>query len=97
MTTIWTLLCGVALGCSALILIANWTIAVRFFLDSSQRSSLIPLVGGVLGAAALGMGPWDSVRRLWWIAPALDWGSGLGLMASPLLYLIHKKRSSRAD
>lgn len=78
---------------SIIILCANWWIVIRSEIDPSYSASMILLVGGLAGAAALLICPSHDVHFYWWIPLLLDWGSGLGVLSAPIFYLRHRIRS----
>jgi len=65
----------IALG--GYISIGQWIFAIHAFFHPEQKhGSWIPLVGGLMLCAGLATFPGsETVRRLWWIAFFLDWGS----------------------
>jgi hypothetical protein len=50
--------------------------------------SVIPLIGGIVGAAGLGMSPEPSLARFWWIPLLLDYGSAPSL----LVWMVARRR-----
>jgi len=82
---------------AALAIVANWTIVVRSAASRSYSASLVPVVGGAAGTVALILWPHHDLAGYWWIPLALDWGSGLGLVAAPFFYLRYRRRKMRDE
>jgi hypothetical protein len=76
---------------SALICSGNLWISVRWYIWK-KRESLIPFLGGVLGAVGLALLPVDPVSRYWWLPPLVDPGCVLLLVAAAVEYI--RKRGS---
>lgn len=74
---------------------ANWVILVQRF-TRKDGPSWIPLLGGVLGAAALLVQPSPLLRSWWWTFFLIDGGSMAGLLTVPLgLLLARRNRGPR--
>lgn len=75
---------------------ANVLIVIRFFLRH-QRTSLIPIIGGLFGAGGLLIIPLDSVRMWWWVPLLLDVGCAPMMLASATeaALLLRRSRASR--
>lgn len=73
--------CGVLLSISLFAMIANYCYAALWYL-AKRRNSLIPLVGGLTGAAGLLLLPLPELRACWWIPLVMDLGSAPLLAAS---------------
>jgi hypothetical protein len=70
----------------------NWIALVRRFSSRGYAPSWIPLVGGVLGLAALLLAPSLALRRFWWVALVVDGGSIPGLAAT-LGFTLYRRAS----
>jgi hypothetical protein len=53
----------------------NWSVAIRYWF-SKERSSMIPLIGGVLGVIGLIMSHWKYAVALCWLPIVVDIGCG---------------------
>ena len=62
-------------GCLA----TNISVLVRY-LRSGTRSSMIPVLGGIVGAGALVVSPAAELRPFWWLPMLLDPGCALWLV-----------------
>lgn len=67
----------------------NWVIVFRCIRDPEYRSSLIPLVGGAAGCLSLALFPIEHGVPIW-LPFMIDWGSGLGVLTAPFLYLRYR-------
>jgi hypothetical protein len=67
--------------------IANWRVIVRR--KRREGSSIVPVLGGVLGAFALALAPID-LRQFLWLPFILDYGS-IPWLVSTLLVAVSRK------
>lgn len=58
-----------------------WISFRSMFFRGARRESLLPLVGGILGALAIFISPMAHARKYWWIALLTDIGCGPMLFA----------------
>jgi riboflavin transporter FmnP len=79
MILLW-IVSGVLIGLSVLAIVGNLWIAIRWYLFK-KRASMIPFVGGVLGAAGLLLLPVIELRHFWWVPLVADLGCGPMLLA----------------
>jgi hypothetical protein len=71
-----------------------------FWISHIQRRrspSWIPLLGGVLGAAALAILPVPAVHPWWWVPFLIDWGSVPGLLETLVFHLCRWNSGSNVD
>ena len=68
-------------------IIGNWVLLIDAQLFH-RNHSLVPLVGGVAGAIALAICPFDSLRPLWWTPLVFDPGCALLLVACLIAVLV---------
>jgi hypothetical protein len=61
----------------------NWSLLITL-LVRGRAPALIPLVGGLLGVAAILLGPAPALRPYWWLPFLVDAGSLPGLVAAAL-------------
>lgn len=59
--------------------ISLWIVCVNFaivylFRQHGRRGSLVPIIGGVFGAAGCLIAPWPVLNSLWWFPPLIDLG-----------------------
>ena len=76
------LFAGIAIG-------TNWLGVFRYFI-TGQRYSLIPFVGGLMGALALCVCPFEIPRLPWWIPLLADLGCVPLLIATVFDQLIRR-------
>ena len=57
----------------------NWDSAFKMF-KKKEHQSWVPLLGGVSGAIAFVILPWEMLSELWWVPFVLDWGSVPGFL-----------------
>lgn len=82
------------LACGALWLsIVNWLALVRRFTRQSAPS-WIPLVGGLLGAAAVLVEPTGRLARFWWTPFLLDAGSVPGFLTTAVWLAVKRPGST---
>jgi hypothetical protein len=79
----WSIFSVLALV-GGLITLANWGIAVRYYV-SGKHASMFPLIGGLFGAVSFAIVPLDTLSSLWWLPPIVD----IGCAPSVLLYVIY--------
>jgi hypothetical protein len=84
---------SVCLAAASWICLVNAIVVARF-LVSRRRSSMIPLVGSIIGVVALKSMPIHGVGRFWWLPIVLDAGSGIWLVSLAFLG-IHRAWSKR--
>lgn len=68
----------------ALIAIANWTLAIRWWLYK-EKATMIPIIGGVLGCIGLVFFPWKGATAWCWVPLFIDigcFGMVIGLIQS---------------
>lgn len=53
--------------------VMNWRIAIGWFLWR-ERSSSVPLFGGLTAAYGISLFPYYEVGNYWWIPLFVDWG-----------------------
>jgi hypothetical protein len=73
MTTGW-IISAVLIGLFGIIAIGHAFCLIRF-LAGGVAFSVIPLLGGVLGAVGFWMAPAPALRHFWWLPLLLDYGS----------------------
>lgn len=61
---------------SLLVIVANFSIAVRWYVFK-KRASMIPFFGGIAGMIGLLLLPMSEMRPFWWVPLILDLGCGL--------------------
>jgi hypothetical protein len=64
---------SVLLFLSIIVIIGNLTIAMRWYL-SKRGASMIPFIGGIMGAIGLCLMPVSPWNHLWWIPLVIDIG-----------------------
>jgi hypothetical protein len=64
----------------AWIAMSNMAIAVRWYV-LKKRSSMIPIIGGLIGVAGFVISPTRTLNHLWWMPIIADLGCGLMLIA----------------
>jgi len=84
------LLAGIFVWIAAL----NWVALVWQF-TRPRSPSWMPLLGGLVGVAAILLAPLESVRAWWWLAFLLDAGSVPGFAVIGVWHLLHAGRSRR--
>jgi hypothetical protein len=83
---------SIALGLFFLWLAAlNWVALVRR-LSSESRTSWVPVIGGIAGAAAALLEPTGELRPFWWAAFILDAGSLPGLVSTVVILVFRPAR-----
>lgn len=80
MNYLLSLVAVILLGIFAWAAVANVVLAVRYYVHG-QRSSLLPIVGGVLGAVGCLVAPWTFLKAWWWLPPIVDIGCAPMLLA----------------
>lgn len=70
----------ILLGVFAWAAVANVVLGVRYYVHG-KRSTLVPLVGGVLGAIGCLIAPWTILRTWWWLPLLIDIGCAPMLLA----------------
>jgi hypothetical protein len=75
-------------GISLIITCGNASIAIRFWVKRRQ-GSLVPLIGGVCGAVAMLVAPFEQLQRQAWVALVLDLGC-VPLLVMSALALIRR-------
>lgn len=76
---------------SAGIIIDNWRHVVLGMLGRNA-GSWCPLLGGVLGGAAIALWPRHDIGSWWWVALVIDFGSLPGLAWTAWAHLIARDR-----
>lgn len=76
-------LLGACLPLSAL----NWVAIIRRFV-SEVAPSWIPMLAGLVGAAATQLFPCENIQKLWWLAFLVDGGSLPGLVLTVVWHLL---------
>ena len=71
------------------VIVINWRFVWRYYIKG-ETGSLIPIIGGVLGALVV----WNvstnpTVRRLWWIPLVIDCGS-IPLLLMTVLFWVRR-------
>lgn len=61
------------------VIIFNWTIIAMRLFRTKRAPSLGPIVGGIAGAVALLLCPFDPAGNYWWVPIVVDPGCGLML------------------
>jgi len=74
-------------------IVGNVTIVLRWYLFR-KRSSLIPVVGGLLGAVGLAVNPCPSLSRWWWVPLLVDPGFALLLTCTAIDQLLFRGRGN---
>jgi hypothetical protein len=69
--TVWVLMVLV----SGYVILCNGWIAMAGLVTRRNQPSLVPIVGGLVGAAAFAWAPWERINRLWWLPLVVDLGS----------------------
>jgi hypothetical protein len=91
MTNGW-LLPGAMMLVFGLIALGHGFCLVRYLL-SRKSFSVVPFIGGILGAIGLAMAPEPSLSRFWWIPLLVDYGSAPSLLVW-IAVLVRKRRST---
>lgn len=76
---------------SAAIIIDNWRRAIRGAIGLPS-GSWSPLLGGVLGAAAIALWPRHDIGSWWWVPLVIDFGSLPGLAWTAWWLLVRRER-----
>lgn len=63
----------------ALVILANWHIAARYWLRR-KRGTMVPLFGGLLAAVGMMFSAWEVVSAWAWLAPVFDLGVWMVLL-----------------
>jgi hypothetical protein len=88
---VFRMVLAATLGLVSIVIIAgNW----RAFVRRMQRKSIswVPLVGGVVGAAALLIAPSDALHAWWWLPLLFDWGSIPGITHALVMLALRRPR-----
>ncbi len=79
-------------ACAGLLLV--WVVAgasnaliVLLWLLKRRRASLIPIVGGLAGAAGLLLSPLGALHKWWWVPPVVDPGT-LPLVVPTVVWVV---------
>lgn len=82
----------VLLALSAWLMFLNWGVFWTIYVRKKHAPSWIPLLGGVLGAAALAINPQSELRVWWWVPFLVDWGCLPGLLYTLVWHLGHRTK-----
>jgi uncharacterized membrane protein HdeD (DUF308 family) len=78
---------GALLGIFATwIIVLHWSAVARRYILKRPGGSWIPVIGGVLGAAALVVLPLRDLHSYWWLPLVVDWGSAPGLLQAAVAH-----------
>jgi hypothetical protein len=81
MIVLW-IIAVVLLALSLWILLGNlWITFGGFFFKKKKPESLLPFVGGIVGAVGLLLLPISQTRHFWWVPLVIDLGCGPMLIA----------------
>ena len=76
---LWWCACIVLFGVFLLASTGNAIDTLRSLLKN-EHHSIVPLIGGLAGAMAIGFAPLTYLHKWWWIPLFCDFGSGLGVI-----------------
>ena len=79
-TEVQWILATVCVLTGSVVIVANWHIVVSGI--RGQKSSMVPLAGGVVGALGLLIAPTYTMRSLWLLPLVIDPGSGFLVVGS---------------
>ena len=71
--------------------VLNWSVFWRRHVRREEAPSWTPLLGGVIGAAALLFIP-VGLSGYWWLPFIIDWGSAPGIIYSIIWHLVQQSR-----
>ena len=89
-TIIRWVLSAVCIVSSMIVICGNYFIFIQTFI-TKRWASLIPFIGGILGAIGLGISPIDSLRNYWWMPFLIDLGCVPVLTWTAIYHLFHHR------